>query len=414
MSETEADWDVAVVGAGAAGIFAATEAAARGARTLLLEKNRRPGVKILASGGSKCNVTSTLPIDQLGSWFGRRAERFLRHGLHTFGPHDVRRLLDEEGVPTDEFPLEKVFPKSFRAGDVLRAFLRRLDRSGATLLTDAAVRGVRRDEDRFHIETTTESFTASRLIVTSGGRSYPKTGCTGDGYAWLESLGHTIKPTRPALVPLVVENESLRALTGIARPDVVVSALDARGRATFARRRPLLFTHRGLSGPGPMDVSGHLNRADGPRRLAIDWLPDVPADELTNLLQSPQGKGATVASVLPGEMPRRLAEALLGAAAIPASRRCSQLRRGERTALVEVMKKHVLEVARDEGWDKAEVTAGGVSLDEIDPRTMASRRVPGLHVAGEILDVDGPIGGFNFQAAFSTAVVAGIAASKAD
>ena len=252
----QSDYQVIVIGAGAAGLFAATEAARAGARTLLLEKNRQAGVKILASGGTRCNVTSTLPIRELGLLFGKRQERFLRHGLHLCNPGRVRQLLADEGVATDDFPLQKVFPRSGRAADVLHALLRRLARSGAELALEEPVLDLeKRSAGGFNVRLSQRCLVAERVVVTSGGMSFPKTGCTGDGYPWLRKLGHKIGELRPALVPLVVEAPWVRQLTGIAVENVTVSALDAKGKKIFSRRRPLLFTHRGLSGPGPMDIS---------------------------------------------------------------------------------------------------------------------------------------------------------------
>lgn len=405
------DQDVVVIGAGAAGFFAATAAAEKKKRTLLIEKNAKPGVKILASGGSKCNVTSTLPIDRLGKWFGVRAERFLRHSLHTLPPDAVRQILAEEGVPTDAMPFEKVFPQSGRALDVLQAFSKRARHAGVQITTDEGVIGlVPRKTGGFDITTSKRKIRAEKVIVTTGGKSYPKSGTTGDGYGWLEKLGHTIHTPRPALVPLVVDLEWVRSLTGIDAENALVQARDARGKIIFERRRPVLFTHRGLSGPGPMDVSRYLND-DPAATLVIDWMPDVPLEALEAHLVDQRIGYAMILATLPGELPRRLALALMKHAGVPGDQSIAHLRKEERRRLVDALKRCVIPVVGDEGFDKAEVTAGGVALDEVDPRTMASRKVPGLHIAGEILDVDGPIGGFNFQAAFSTGHVAGLAAA---
>lgn len=418
MSESPADdgasgeIDVLVIGAGAAGLFAATAAAERGRRTVLLEKNRRPGVKILASGGTRCNVTSTLPIAALGRLFGRRAERFLRFGLHEMSPLRVRELLAAEDVPTTDHPLEKVFPASGKAGDVLDAFLRRAQKAGVEIRTHAGVLSIeRRAAGGFVVRTTLGDVEARSVVVAAGGKSYPKTGCTGDAYAWLEGLGHTITPTRPALVPLVVDLPWVRALTGIAVEDATVRAVAENGKVAFERRRPVLFTHRGLSGPGPMDASRYLN--DRPAaRLEIDWLPRATPEQIEARLE-PSRRGAALASfAVANELPKRLISGLMLHAGIPEERTLAQLKREERRALVAAVKRCRIPIKGDEGFDKAEVTAGGAELDEFDPVTMQSRRVSGLYVAGEVLDIDGPIGGFNFQAAFSTGFAAGLGVSR--
>jgi predicted Rossmann fold flavoprotein len=415
VNEPSADFDhdLIVIGAGAAGLFVAAEAAEAGQRVLLLEKNRRPGVKILASGGSKCNVTSTLPLRELGLWFGKREERFLRPGLHAFGPDDVRNLLAEGGVATTEMPFEKVFPDGGRAVDVLRVFMDRLEASGAALALETPARDLQvRDGGGFIIRTDTEDLRARRVAVCSGGSSYPKTGCTGDGYAWMRALGHTVRTPRPSLVPLVVEADWLRALTGIAVPDAVVRACAPSGKKLFERQRPVLFTHRGLSGPGPMDASRYVNEnPEEMGHLVIDWWPDMDEERLKRDMLAAAGS-VRVLNQIPEAFPRRLRAAFMHIAGIPLHRKSSELRRNERLALLRTLKNCPIPIDGDEGFPKAEVTAGGVSLDEVNPKTMESRRVPGLFLAGEILDLDGPIGGFNFQAAFSTGTIAGRAAAK--
>ncbi|MEE9391651.1 MAG: aminoacetone oxidase family FAD-binding enzyme [Planctomycetota bacterium] len=417
MDASANHFDLIVVGAGAAGLFAAANAAEAGVRTLLIEKMRKPGIKILASGGTKCNVTSTLPIKELGLWFGQRAERFLRHGLHTLSPKDLRELLSAEGVGTEESAFEKVFPQSGRASDVLRAFLQRLERSGADLRLGLACQNLTRGEDDgssgygWRLATPDGELCARRVIVTSGGLSFPKTGCTGDGYGWLQKLGHTVARPRPALVPLRAAEPWVKALTGISVPEAEVFVRDQKGKVIFRRRRPLLFTHRGLSGPGPMDASGYLNVEVGPHRpLYVDFLPEHRREDLEQMIKSDHG-GGLLAQCLADIFPRRLARGIIQGARIPNDRRAAELRKDERLRLLDFLKGGAIQISGDEGFDKAEVTAGGVKLDEVNPKTMESRIVPGLYIAGEILDLVGPIGGFNFQAAFSTGTLAGRAAA---
>lgn len=409
---------VIVCGAGAAGIIAATQAALAGADTILLEKNAKPGVKILASGGTRCNVTSTLPIRDLGLCFGTKEERFLRYGLHEFGPADIREVLSAEGVETAEYPLEKVFPESGRALDVQRALLRRMEKSGVELCLLEGVQNIEVADDaeqgRLRVVTEKRVLFADSVIVCVGGQSYPKTGCVGDGYPWLKALGHKLTPRRPALVPLRVNEDWVRDLTGIAVEAPIVKVRNGAGKVIFQRRRPLLFTHRGLSGPGPMDVSRYLNDATIDRPvLEIDWLPDTSREELdAAILKLCRTYRGAIVYAIPGGFPRRLNAAFFQVAKIPFRRVANELKRTERLALVNTIKSCRIPVAGNEGYDKAEVTAGGVALTEVNPQTMESRQVPGLYIAGEILDLDGPIGGFNFQSAFSTGFVAGCAAAK--
>jgi len=385
--------DVVILGAGAAGLWAAGTAAARGRNVLLLEKNPRVGVKILASGGTHCNVTTTLEGAALQDAFGRDGGRFLAPSLRRLGPTDVRRELDALGVPTDEGPWEKVWPRSRKASDVAQALLRRALDAGATVRTDVAVLDL---SPGLVVRTKRGDVQAPKVLVTVGGKSYPKSGTTGDGYRWLEALGHTIVKPVPALAPLVVELPWVRALAGIAIPDARVW-IDRRAD----RRRPLLFTHTGLSGPGAMDVSRWFEL--GPAELHVDFLPDASEEELRTAIASAR----RIARALP--LPARLAEALCEVGGARGDQPGPETSKAHRHALVQAVKRWSPPVAGTRGFDHAEVTAGGVALDEIDPATMESKIVKGLYVAGEILDVDGPIGGFNFQSAFSTGHAAGLA-----
>jgi predicted Rossmann fold flavoprotein len=385
--------DVVILGAGAAGLWAAGTAAARGRKVLLLEKNPRVGVKILASGGTHCNVTTTLEGAALQEAYGRDGGRFLAPSLRRLGPHDVRNELDQLGVPTEEGEWEKVWPVSRHASDVANALLRRAQQAGAIVRTDAPVLDLGKG---FVVHTKHGDVRSQKVLVTVGGKSYPKSGTTGDGYAWLQALGHTIVKPVPALVPLVVDLPWVRALAGIAIPGARVW-VDRRAD----RRRPLLFTHTGLSGPGAMDVSRWFEI--GPAELHVDFLPDVSEEELRTAIVSAK----RIARALP--LPARLADGLCEGVGVRGDQPGPETSKAHRHALLQAVKRWSPHVAGTRGFDHAEVTAGGVALDEIDPATMESKIVPGLFVAGEILDVDGPIGGFNFQSAFATGHAAGLA-----
>jgi predicted Rossmann fold flavoprotein len=403
---------VVVLGGGAAGLWAAGRAAERGLSVLLLEKNPRVGVKILASGGGACNLTTTLSAEEAARWFRPRGARFLGPALRALSPQDVVARFAALGVPTEtESALEKVWPVSRRARDVAEALLAHARRAGARVLTSTAVRGLEREDDGWRVATARGAVTAREVVVAVGGRSYPRTGTTGDAYAWLAALGHTIVPPRPALAPLVVDVAWVRALTGIAL-DVEARAVDARGRTLLARRRPLLFTHTGLSGPAAMDVSrwfGEPTPPEGPVRLLLDLAPGRDEGAVRRELDVALSAAprAPLARALPDDLPERVRRALLeqlepGLAERPAS----TASREQRHRIVETLKRLELPVAGTRGFDFAEVTAGGVALDEVDPGTLRSRKHVGLFLVGEVLDLDGPIGGFSFQAAFSTAELA--------
>lgn len=400
--------DIAVVGAGPAGLFAATFAARRGRRVLLLEKNERPGLKVLISGGGRCNVTTTRSGADLEAQYGPVRGRFLRHALRSFPPTAVRAFVEGAGVPLQEEDLEKLFPVSRRARDVLDALLRECTSAGAELRTGCPVQGIARDGETLRLTTPRGPVVAASVVLATGGLSYPRTGATGDAYAWCRALGHTVTPTFPALAPLAVAEPWLQSLQGIVLHGVDLAVLDARGRELLRRRRPILFTHRGLSGPAPMDLAGDVEEQGGAASVRFDFAPDTTVEALdAEWLGQAKAHGARrVDSLLPGHLPERLRQALAERAG--ATGTLANLTKEARRRLLQVVKDLRVQVPRSLGYDHAEVTRGGVALDEVDPRTMQSRRVPGLFVCGELLDVDGPIGGFNFTAAFATGRLAGL------
>jgi predicted Rossmann fold flavoprotein len=415
------DWEVVVVGAGAAGLLAATRAAERGRKTLLFDRNRRPGVKILMSGGTRCNLTQATDERGIVEAFGKQG-KFLHSALASLGPHDLVELIEAEGVPTKTEATGKIFPVSDKAADVLGALMRRLERSGCVLATNEAVAAIDLQDGAFRIQTDRQSLTAEVLAITTGGCSYPGCGTTGDGYRWAAELGHTIVPPRPALVPVETNLAWVHELKGITVADVAVIVVkrqpnaggqrDARASRPLASRRgSFLFTHFGLSGPTVLDVSGAVTGDPDPGTLDLvcDFLPaqnDAEFDDALRQRAGAEGK-KPVSAILPDALPRRLFESLLVLAEIPRDLRCAELGKGHRSRLVQIIKHCTVPISGTLGFKKAEVTAGGVSLSEVDSRSMQSRLVPGLFLAGEILDLDGPIGGYNFQAAFSTGWLAG-------
>ncbi|HEX5106192.1 MAG TPA: NAD(P)/FAD-dependent oxidoreductase [Pirellulaceae bacterium] len=403
------DYDVVVIGAGAAGLVAAAESCQRGRRTLLIEKNRRPGVKILMSGGTRCNITHATDKWGIVRAYGEQGS-FLHSALAALSPADLVQLIEAEGVPTKVEESGKIFPVSNRATDVLEALLLRLQRSGAELALAEPVRGLERLAEGFRVQTAARELAAHKLVITVGGQSYPGSGTTGDGYAWAGALGHTVVPPRPALVPLTTGEAWIRALSGVSVPDASLT-LDLQTKPQPAARGSLLFTHFGLSGPVVLDISRYVTALPDPAAamLLVDFLPGQKLEQLDEALRSTAASDGKrqVAGILAEHMPRRLIDALLSRASLPLDLRGAQISKTARAALVAALKRTAIPITGTRGFAKAEVTAGGVSLAEIDSRTMESKLVPGLYFAGEILDLDGPIGGYNFQAAFSTGFLAG-------
>jgi predicted flavoprotein YhiN len=336
-------------------------------------------------------------------------------------------LIEVEGVKTKVEPTGKIFPVSDRAGDVLAALLAILGRSGCTLACDESVQSLAPHAGGMRVVTSKRTLTAESVVVTTGGKSYPSSGSTGDGYAWATELGHTIIPPRPALVPIASSAEWLRELQGITLEDVVAKVVELAGSddpsprpspggrgglACLAQRREaLLFAHFGVSGPAALDVSRAVSGHACPSRLLlqVDLLPDRTVEEIEAELQElcRQSGRRLAASLVAHYVPQRLAETLAALAGINRDRRAAEISRQERQRLITTLKQLEIPLSGTLGFNKAEVTAGGVALNEVDSHTMESRLSPGLYFAGEILDIDGPIGGYNFQAAFSTGWLAG-------
>ena len=424
---------IVIIGAGAAGMMAAAIAARRGADVTLVEKNRKTGVKILMSGGTRCNLTQDTDARGITEAFGH-AKRFLQPSVGKFSPTDVIAHFNSLGVATKREVTGKIFPVSNRALDVRNALHGDLIDAGVRLETESAVTSIRRTETSMVGNSASpwivcvkshhgsQELTADAVIVTAGGKSWPGCGTTGDAYAWLEQLGHSIVRTRPALVPLVGGTEGTRALSGLTLDEVVAEVFtdDHRNgkKPKVSRRSSWLFTHFGFSGPAAMDVSGVMTAMNsiGDARLKLDLVPGCTDDELSRVLSDRSGNSGkqSVSSVLTRWLPSRLATELARSCGVRTKEGEKPIAECSAAAvrdLVTHLKRWQLPVHDTRGFAKAEVTAGGVSLKEVDPRTMQSRLHDGLFIAGEVLDVDGWIGGYNFQAAFSTGRAAAIAAT---
>jgi len=414
---SESTWDVVVVGAGAAGLVAGATAAERGKRTLLLEKNRKPGVKILMSGGTRCNITHDTDNRGIVEAFGRQGS-FLHSALAALSVQDTIDLFEREGVATKVEATGKIFPASDKATDVLAALVRRLERTPCELALEESLVGVERQaDDTFQLTTSKRKLSAAKLLITSGGQSYPLCGTIGEGYRWAAQFGHTIVPPRPALVPVTTTAVWVRDLKGITIPDVTVRVVEkadgagGKSHVLAERRGSFLFTHFGLSGPVMLDVSREVSGHPLPHKLVleVDFLPQTSRAELDDNLRSlaaANGKKHLI-TLVPESLPRRLAESLLAEAKVAADVKGAELGHRARAAVVEACKRAIIPISGTCGFKKAEVTAGGVSLSEVDSRTMQSKLQPNLFLAGEVLDLDGPIGGYNFQAAWSTGFLAG-------
>ncbi len=391
------------MGAGAAGLMAAVHAARAGARVALLEGAREPGRKILISGGGRCNV---LPAESTPEDFFTQGSRHVLRRLLASWPLAEQRAFFERdlGLPLVwEEESGKLFPAAQKARVVRDALLRAARDAGVVLHCPWRERLAA----GFQLEAAGGArLTAERLILATGGSSVPQTGSDGAGYAFARALGHDLLPTYPALVPLSTNDARLRALAGIALP-VRWRAL-AGGKVLEERTRELLFTHQGFSGPAILDASHWWTRAGA--EIQVDWGARGRA-HWTEALAAAAGR-RTVAASLEEALPARLAEVLCTLAELAPGTQLAQLERARRERLLALLAGFPLPIAGSRGFAVAEVTGGGVPLGEVDPRTLASRACAGLYLCGEILDAIGRIGGFNFQWAWATGRLAGVAAAR--
>ncbi len=411
-------FDAIIVGGGAAGLWAAGTAAARGRRVLVLEKNTKAGVKILMSGGTRCNITHDCSSADIAAAFGPEG-RALLSPLSRLSPSDVIGQLNAMGLATKSEPGGKIFPVSDSAVDVRDAILRRATNSGAIVLTGTAVVDVSKNEQtRFVVSTSEAAYDSESLLLCTGGLSYSGCGTTGDGYPWLEKFGHTLSKRRPALAPVISSASLCKSLQGLTMDDVAIKIVPSKdyskklARHRHEYRGGFLWTHFGCSGPTAMNVSRWISDLSdySTARLMVDVLPDCSAESLSNWLTEGKSTASSkfVKNFLGQRFPSRLVEVLLESCQLRDSTPMAELSKAGIQALIQNLKRLTIPVHGTRGYPKAEVTAGGVVLAEVDFQTMQSRIVDGLFLAGEILDLDGPIGGYNFQAAWSTGHTAGL------
>jgi len=405
------DIPILVVGAGGAGMIAAWRAASLGAEVLVLERNKKPGIKLLISGGGKCNVTHAGSKEDLLRAFDVRQARFLKPSFFRFANDDIIGLIESRGVKTFVRPNGRVFPVSGRADDIVDALVQSMIKTGVDIRLNTSVRGITHDGDGITGVSVGEGQIESDLVVLcTGGVSYPRTGTTGDGFAWAQDCGHTIAPLRPALAPIGIEPPLPREWRGIAIRGGRLS-ITADSQTLCSWDDDIMFSHEGLSGPAALEVSHRAAtaREDGPVFLQLDFFPGKEFteldDELNALVQEQRGK--MIGSVLEAWLPNRIVPALLRSINVDPEKRGHTLMREERRTIAHLLKAWTIGSVGTINIERGEVTAGGVDLAEVDPHSMRSRRMRGLYLCGEVLDVAGPVGGYNLQAAFSTGYVAG-------
>lgn len=406
--------DILIIGGGAAGLTTAIFAArfASTQSVVVLDSAAKLGAKILVSGGGRCNLTNCVvtPRDFCGG-----STNVIKRILWAFSADKTVAFFNEIGVTFYEEEHGKLFPKTDSAKTVLNALLQEAHRRGVRILPNQRVTGIEKNPDGFQVQTPSSTFLAQHVVLATGGKSLPKTGSDGAGYKLATTLGHSLVPQTPALVPLILEGDFHVPLSGIALPVELTAHVDGAKPARVSGA--LLWTHFGISGPVVLDVSRHWHRAKLEKRdvtLTANFLPgeNVATVETKLLAIAKESPTIQLKSALARLLPARLADAILKTLQIVPTTILAHLRRDVRRRLAAALIAWNLPVKESRGYTFAEVTAGGVPLSEIDPRSLESRKCPGLYLTGEILDVDGRIGGFNFQWAWSSAWVAATALAQ--
>ena len=412
---------VIVIGAGASGMMAALMAAENGAQVMLFEKNDRPGKKILISGKGRCNVTTDKDTTEIINSFLHNG-KFLYTALASFSNQQVKYFFEEAGVPLKVERGERVFPVSDQAKDIVNALRRKLEAAGVDLWLNATVKEVLYEDGRAVgvLLPNGRKIEADCVIVATGGASYPGTGSTGDGYHFARKAGHNIVSLRPSLIPLECAEGYVKELQGLSLKNVTFTITTAEGKKLAEDFGEMLFTHFGVSGPIVLTQSykavDYWQKNKQPLVGSIDFKPALSREKLDArfLREIEEQNKKQLKNSLPALMPSKLIPVFLKRANVSGDKAMHQITKEERMRMVDTLKDFRFTITKARPIEEAIVTAGGVSVKEVSPKTMESKLVKGLYFTGEVLDIDGMTGGFNLQAAFSTGYLAGIACTNED
>lgn len=405
---------VIIIGAGAAGLIAAGSAARTADKVILIEKNDIAGKKLLITGKGRCNITNAAEIEDMIMQYPRNA-KFLYSALYSFTNEDIIRLIEKNGVKTKVERGGRVFPVSDRAADVVRALKKYAMKDNVTLIHGTVKSLIIENSKVIGVKTDCKTILADRVIICTGGKSYPITGSTGDGYKFARSAGHTIVEPKASLIPVITEEKWVKDLMGLSLKNIKITAYNRQNKKVYSDFGEMLFTHFGISGPVVLSMSAYLKNIDKEKyRIEIDLKSALTEEQLTARIIRDFEKynKKHLINSMDDLLPKALIPVIISLSGIDSHKAVNTITREERAELVRLLKHFSLTAVGVRPVEEAIVTAGGVKTGEINPSTMESKLIHGLYFAGEVIDVDGYTGGYNLQAAFSTGFLAGENAAK--
>ena len=406
-------YDIIVAGGGPAGMMAAIAAAGSGKKVLLLERNEKLGKKLYITGKGRCNITNDAEMSDFYSHIVKNP-KFLRSALSRLDNRDLISFMNERGLKTKVERGGRVFPLSDRSSDVINVLVKEVERRGVVCRLNCRIVSISKRTSVFEVNTAKKSYEAGKIIIATGGLSYPSTGSTGDGYRIAEALGHEIENTRPSLVPLRSNDRVCSELQGVSLKNVRISIVQ-NGKAYLSDIGEMLFTESGISGPLVLTASCYMDdpkTADTFCYLDLKPALDEKTLDLRILRDFDEAKNKSLRNGISKLLINSLIQPVLTASGVDPEKKVNEITKEERKSILKTVKAFRINIDSFAGYNEAVITRGGVNVKEIDPKTMESKKVPGLYFAGEVIDVDAETGGYNLQIAFSTGFAAGIAASE--
>lgn len=400
---------IGVIGAGPAGIIAAGMAAERGKEVILFDKNERLGKKLFITGKGRCNITNNAPIEDFFDNVMKN-KNFLYSSFYSFTNNDIIHLLEGYGLETKVERGNRVFPKSNKSSDVIKTLGKFLEDRNVKIMLNTPIKFIEKNDNAFLIQTIDKTFYFDKLIISTGGVSYPATGSTGDGFKFAKELGHKVTPLRPSLVPIEVDESWVKELMGLSLKNIKLSAY-VKEKVLYEETGEMVFTHYGISGPIVLSMSNYLHKYIGKKiKLSIDLKPALDIKKLDSriLRDFEKNKNKYIKNSLDELLPQKLIPIVINLANLDPDKPVNQITKEERERLLSIIKNLSFMFKSFRPIEEGIITSGGVSTKEINPSTMESKIVAGLYFAGEIIDVDALTGGYNLQIAYSTGYLAGV------